>query len=165
VIVAGTHSEVGGGLKTRAFFWSNIFIITNMMQSGGKTERFWHRAVLVVSALLCLCVSDSAGPRLLPLPALSVPISIETCLLVRGACASRAPTQDRGPNAHIEMVVGSNYRVRDKHHHIQSATHAPRVSLQLQPTHLGRTTPIYAGLDFQTPSLSKPTGRAPPLFV
>lgn len=142
-----------------------IFITIMMKQASSKTGLFWSRAILVVGALLCLCVSDSAGPRLLPLPAPCVPLAFSAFLPNSGACASRTPSPNREPNTYLQMVASSHYRARDRHHQVQAATHAPESSYQLQPSNLATTPETYAPLNFRTTSLSIPTGRAPPRFA
>lgn len=133
-----------------------------MRQSDRTAARFWQRSILIVGALLCLCVSDSAGPRLRPLPSLSVPIAVSKYPLNRTACASEAPRRDREPSAYNKIVAGTQYRARERDDKVQPATHAPQTSLQLQTTNLAGLPAIYAPLNFKTPSLSLPMGRAPP---
>ena len=136
-----------------------------MNKARRKAKSLRHRAVLVIGALLCLCVSDSAGPRLVPLPALSVTLEARSFSPETGANASRIPTPTRGPNAYLQMVAASQYRSRDYHCHVQPATHAPQAFCQTQPGNLATTPDTYAPLIFKTATLSIPTGRAPPRFV
>ena len=125
---------------------------------------FLQRAILVVGALLCLCVSDSAGPRLFPLPTAGTntelgEFSFDGCSYVSGN-----PDQNREPNAYLQMVAASQYRARDCHHHGQQATHAPHGFCQPQPSSLTTTPDTYAPLSFKTKFHSIPTGRGPPRF-
>lgn len=135
-----------------------------MRQSRNKAGLFWHRAIVVAGALVCLCISDSAGPRLLPLPPTLI-VVVNSFSLASGPCASRIPGPNREPSPHFEMVARAQYRARDRHHQVQPATHAPQASLQLQPINLARTPVTYAPLDYNTVSLSIPSGRAPPRSV
>jgi len=139
-----------------------IFITTMMKQASSGAGLFWRRAILVVGALLSLCVSDSAGPRLLPLPAPSVPLAINGFSANSDTRTSPTPNPNREPNTYFQMVAGSQYRARDRHYHAQPATHAPEASVDLKPGRLTTTTETYAHLIFRTASLSIPTGRAPP---
>ncbi len=123
-----------------------------------------NRAILVVGALICLCLSDSAGPRLLPLPA-STLIAVNPFTLDSNLWTSRAPDPSSELNTHIEMVSGSQYRTRDRHHHVQPALHAPQISLQLHPTNLGGASESYAPLKSNSAALLIPPGRAPPRFA
>ena len=137
-----------------------------MKQPTSKIKYFSRRGIFVVGALLCLCVSDSAGPRLLPLPAPSVSATLATFSLDSGgARASRSPSPNKEPNAYLQMVAGSQYRGRDNQYHVQPATHAPQTSCQLQPNNLATTPETYAPLDFKSAPLSILAGRAPPRFV
>lgn len=137
---------------------------SHMMQARIRLRLVWRRAFLVVGVLLCLCVSDSAGPRLVPLPASPVDLSFEALPANGDDSFSRAPSPPKGPNAYIEMLVAGQYRARDRHQNTPTVTHAPAASLQLKSGTLESTRNTYAPLDFETASVSAPTGRAPPRF-
>jgi len=139
-----------------------IYITNIMRQSGNKAGLFRQRAILVIGALACLCVSDSAGPRLLPLPATTLIIADNSNSLISSPCASRIPGSSREPSPHFEMVTGSQYRARDRHHHVPIATHVRQASLQLRPINLAGIPVTYCPLNHNTVSLSIPKGRAPP---
>lgn len=139
-----------------------IFIITMIKQASSGAGLFWRRAILVVGALLSLCVSDSAGPRLLPLPAQGVPVAVNGFAANRDSRTSPTPNPNREPNTYFQMLAGSQYRARDRHRHVQPATHAPEASVDLKPSSSTTTTETYAHLIFWAASLSIPTGRAPP---
>lgn len=124
---------------------------------------YWQRTILVVAALVCLCVSDSAGPRLLPLPALA-PISARDFCSHVSDCTALVPSQKKKPCTYIEMVA-SQYRAREGDNHEQPATHNFQASLNLQPTNLARAAAVFAPLNVNTPSLSAPVVRGPPCFV
>lgn len=124
----------------------------------------WMRAILVVGGLLSLCISDSAGPRLLPLPLTTPTVATSSFYPNSNPHASRIPGPNREPTPHFEMV-GAQYRARDGHHQVQLATHAPQTSLQLQLVNLAGTPSTYAPLDYKALSLSIPSGRAPPQSV
>lgn len=136
-----------------------------MKQSSNKTALFWRRTIFVIGALFCLSVSDSAGPRLLPLPAPNATLTLEAFSPERGDWASRTPRPTREPTAYLQMVAGSYSRARDYNYHAQSVTHAPQAFCQLQPNNLVTSPETYASLNFKTAQLSIPIGRAPPRFL
>ena len=137
-----------------------------MKQVNKKPRLFWCRAILFAGTLLCLCVSDSAGLRLLPLPASNGPHDVELSLLASGVSTSRTPSPNKeSNNTYLQIVSGSQYRARDRHYNAQAATHAPATSRLLQPSDRAIIPETYAPLNFKTALLSKPKGRAPPRFV
>ncbi len=130
-----------------------------MKLAGIKSLFFWQRAILILGALGALCVSDSAGPRLLPLP--SPTITKETVSFFTADFASPVP-QSSERTAHMAMIAGVQYRPRDRQQHFQPATPTPEQSsyaplIEFQYIHrLQRITKPKAV------SLSIPLGRAPP---
>jgi hypothetical protein len=137
-----------------------------MKQVSNKPRLFWCRAILFAGTLLCLCVSDSAGLRLLPLPASNGSHDVKLSLRASGVSTSRTPSPNKeSNNTYLQMVSGSQYRARDRHYHAQAATHAPAASCLLQPNYRETTPETYAPLNFKTALLSTPKGRAPPRFV
>ena len=142
-----------------------ILITSRMKQTSSKIGLFWRRTFFVLGALLCLCVSDSAGLRLLPLPAPNVILTVQAFSPESADWASRTPSPNREPTAYLQMVAGSQYRARDYHYNAQPATHAPQTFCQLQPSNLANTPETYAPLNFKTAPLAIPTGRAPPRFA
>lgn len=135
-----------------------------MTQASKKSVLFSRRALLVFGALLCLCASDSAGPRLLPLPALNVTSTVRT-FSPDSTGASRRPSPNKEPNVYLQMVAGSQYRARDYQSDAQPATPALQASCQLQANALATAPETYASLKFKSAPLSIPAGRAPPRFV
>lgn len=136
-----------------------------MKLADRKSGLFWCRAILFVGTLLCLCISDSAGLRLLPLPDPGLRLAFSALPHESESCDSRIPSPNKAPKTYLQMVAGSQYRARDRHYHVQPATHAPVAFCQLQPSSLTTTPETYAPLSLGTPSLSIPTGRAPPRFA
>ena len=127
----------------------------------GKNLLLKGKAVLIIAVLLCLCASDSVGPRLLPLPNVSVvtAFSVSPSSLF---LASQAPGPTKEQNAYSEMLAGSQYRTRDRHSDDQVGTHAPQGALSSHPSNLARALVLYDSLSTKTPSPSVPSGRAPP---
>lgn len=136
-----------------------------MKQASYKPGLFWCRAIIFVGILGCLCVSDSAGLRLLPLPDSSGSLDVKLFSRVSSANVSRTPSPNSESNTYFQMVAGSQCRARDRHYHMQLATHAPEVSCQLQPNNLVATSETHTGGIFKTAPLSTLKGRAPPRFV
>lgn len=134
-----------------------------MKQARGKPSLFWCRPTLFVGLLLSLCASDSAGLRLLPLPAASGALDVD--LFQRLSGASRTPGPNREPSNYLQMVAGSQYRARVRHDQMQLATHAPETSCQLPPSNAAATCDIYARVISKTSApLAIHKGRAPPRF-
>lgn len=136
-----------------------------MKQASYKPGLFWCRAIVFVGILVCLCISDSAGLRLLPLPASSSFLDVNLFPRVGGADVSRTPSPNSESNTYLKMVSGSQYRARDGHYQLQLATHAPEVSCQLQPSNLVGTSETDSPVIFKPAPLSTPKGRAPPRFT
>ena len=129
-----------------------------------RSGNFWlkERALLIVWALFCLCVSDSAGPRLLPLPNLSE--SNFRIALNRGIATTRTPSPAKDQSPYIEMLAGSQYRTRD-YNNEQIATHSPQGDSQLCCPTLTSAPATYAPFKVRAPSLSISNGRAPPRLI
>ena len=146
----------------RTSFCSMIFITIIMKLAGKKPVLFWQRTLLVVGALLCLCVSDSAGPRLLPLPGNSSTFAVSVFPVGNCSSASQAPGPER-ESTYNKMVAGSHYRARERHNDVRSSTPAVQTFVQLPPANLASSPAIYAPFNFKSPSLLHSIGRAPPL--
>jgi len=136
------------------------------MKHGSKnTVSRSRRGILILVALFSLCVSDSAGPRLLPLPNISANIVSSTQALSTGSPSSRTPTPGREKNTYIEMLSASQYRARDRYQDSQTASCSFQPSLQLQSALLSNAPPVYTSVSIKNPSLSVPIGRAPPRSI
>lgn len=135
------------------------------MLTGRKRRLFWSRAILLGGALLCLCVSESSGLRLLPLPATGDTFKVQSLAAVSGDSASRTPTPNREPSPYLQMVTGSQYRARDRNYCVQVATHAPAAAYKLQSRGALTTPETYSPIKLTTGSRSIPAGRAPPRFA
>lgn len=120
---------------------------------------FCRRAILIIGALGTLCVSDSAGLRLLPLP--NPTVAEATVSFSAEDFASPAP-QSSGRTAHMAMIAGQQYRVRDRHQHIQPAILAPEQSANIPPIEIRCVRHLSATRKIKATSLSIPIGRAPP---
>jgi hypothetical protein len=134
-----------------------------MRLTGIKAGAIWQQTIVVIGALICLCASDSAGLRLLPLPALSA-LVVSSSSRDDNPGASQSPSRKNDGNTHIEMLA-SQYRSREGDNHEQPATHDFQASLHLQPTNLAGAAIVYAPLNANTPSLATPAVRGPPRFT
>ena len=127
-----------------------------------KVRRVGLRAILILVALGSLCVSDSAGPRLLPLP--TPPISEQRVVSPSGAFASPSGhSSERG--VYMEMVAGIQYRPRDRHQHEEPSTRAPEQSMLVPLIDIQRVNLLEQLPKPKPASLSRPKGRAPPRLV
>lgn len=120
-----------------------------------------QRGFVIGAALFCLCVSASVGPRLLPLPNLSMVGSSELALNTV-LSSSRTPGNTKEQNAHLPISAGSQYRTRDRHQQVQVGVHAPQTSLSLTSSIRTCVAPVYDAAHFKVPSLPVSSGRSPP---
>ena len=130
------------------FRWSKVFSLR-------------RRGFVIAGALFCLCVSASDGPRLLPLPNLSMVGSSELALNTAFS-SSRTPGNTKEQNAHLQISAGSQYRTRDRHQQAQVGTHAPQTLLSLTSSIKTCVAPVYHAAYFKIPSLPVSSGRSPP---
>ena len=135
-------------------------MITLIMKAAdNKSRLFWLRAILVLGAVGCLCVSDSAEPRLLPLPS---PTTAETKVLFSASDFASPVPQSSERTAHMAMIAGVQYRPRDRQQHVQPATPALEQSSYI-PLITFKTIHRLEGITKpKSVSLSLPIGRAPP---
>lgn len=130
-----------------------------MNLAGIKSLFLWQRALLILGALGSLCVSDSAGPRLLPLPN---PTTAEATVSFSAADFASPAPQSSERTAHMAMIAGQQYRVRDRHQHIQPAILAPEQSSNIPPTEAQCIAQVDDLPNPKAAFLSIPKGRAPP---
>lgn len=136
-----------------------------MKQAGFSIGMFSQRTAIVLVALFCLCVSDSAGPRLAPLPNPAVIVSPGRNMLPEAGCfgfSSQLPDQNKEPHAYLQIVGGSNYRNRDHHHDPQPVAQEPQAPYELQLTKLATTPRSYLPRSYKTAPPSVHKGRGPP---
>ena len=120
---------------------------------------FWRRAILILGALGSLCVSDSAGPRLLPLPN---PTTAEATVSFSTSDFASPVPQSSERTAHMAMIAGVQYRPRDRQQHIQPATPAPEQSSYIPLIEFHCIHRLEGITKPKAVSLSIPIGRAPP---
>jgi hypothetical protein len=124
------------------------------------------RAILIIGALLSLCLSDTVGPRLLPLPVSEI-VTVASAEVHQGTefAALSAPAPTKGASPRIEMAATAQNRAGADHKHGQVATHALRDVCYAPPgiilDGLGTYQPLYT----LSALVSRPPGRAPPLLV
>jgi hypothetical protein len=137
-----------------------------MRQYGTKAGRVKWRALLIIGALISLCLSDTVGPRLLPLPIseLATTASAEAWTGPELA-ASRTPPSSKGLGPRVDMAATSQNRAGADHRHAQVATHSPRGVLQAPAGIILGTLNAYKPLYSLSAQVSRPPGRAPPRLV
>jgi hypothetical protein len=137
-----------------------------MRQYDIKAGTVKWRALLIIGALISLCLSDTVGPRLLPLPV----SELVTTAPVEGQpgpepAASRTPAPTKGTSPRVEMAATAQTRAGADHKHVQVAAHTPRGVLQAPAVVILDTLNAYQPLYSLTAQVSRPQGRAPPRLV
>ena len=124
------------------------------------------RALLIIGALVSLCLSDTVGPRLLPLPVSEV-ITITSAEGQQATelSASSGPVPTKGVSPRVEMVATAQNRAGADHQHGQVATHALRGVFDAPPGIILDGLSVYQPLYSLSALASRPPGRAPPLLV
>ena len=119
------------------------------------------RALVVLGALLSLCVSDSVGPRLLPLPAASERTPVQG-QAYEFADASSAPTREHPAIVRVAMAAPARKQAHDVQH-TQHVTASAAQSL-IKPTNDARsfTQTTYSPVQATPVAVRRPSGRAPP---
>jgi len=132
---------------------------------SAKKSTLSVRALVVLGALLSLCVSDSVGPRLLPLPAVSERAHVQRQAF-EVADASSAPAREHPTVVRVAMTAPARKQAGDAQQHTQYVEASAAESL-VTPTDDARSltqttySPTYA-----TPAaITRPPGRAPPPSV
>jgi len=130
-----------------------------------KAEMAKLRALLILGALVSLCLSDSVGPRLMPLPVSEVVAASAGAKLCDEFAASRAPSSTKGLITRMEMAATAQNRASARHQQMQTATHAAQGMFEAPAVSILKIHGAYAPLfSFATPVL-RPPGRAPPRLV
>lgn len=120
------------------------------------------RAILIVGSLLSLCLSDSVGPRLLPLGD-GFPISItKAASSYDSAGASHAPAPKTERSTHIAMASASQYRSGEWQQESQSPISGPEFSLPHHLFTVSLTFEIDVLLRAHSDFASIASSRAPP---
>lgn len=137
-----------------------------MRQYGIKAGTVKWRALLIIGALISLCLSDTVGPRLLPLPV----SELITTAPVDGPpgpepAASRNPPSSKGLGPRVDIAATSQNRAGANHQHVQAASHTPQGVLQAPARIILDTLNNYQPLYSLTAQVSRPPGRAPPRLV
>ena len=119
------------------------------------------RALLIIGALISLCLSDSVGPRLLPLPALQrVTASTEARQSIEPA-GSPTPTPTKGLGPKVEMAAAPQNRAGAGDRQVQVATLALGGAFEAPGYTTLDVTAAYGPLLPFTALTSSPPGRAP----
>jgi hypothetical protein len=122
------------------------------------------RALLIIGALISLCLSDSVGPRLLPLP-ISEIVTTASAEGWQGfePTATHAPAPTKGANPRVEMAATPQNRAGVKH--VQVAAHTPKGMPEAPADIIVDALSAYQPLHRLTALASRPPGRAPPRLV
>ena len=136
-----------------------------MRQYGTKAGRIKWRALLIIGALISLCLSDTVGPRLLPLPV----TELATTAPAEGwpspeTTASRTPPSSKGLGSRVDMAASSQNRAGVDHKHMQEAAQSSSV-LQAPAGIILDTLNAYKPLYSLATQVSRPPGRGPPRLV
>lgn len=123
------------------------------------------RALLIIGALVSLCLSDSVGPRLMPLPVSEISTTSVERQQGIDPKASRAPTSTKGSKPWVEMASTAPNRAGARHKQVQPATHAPQNIFEAPPDIVQDDPAAYGPLFLFTASVSRPPGRGPPRLV
>jgi hypothetical protein len=123
------------------------------------------RALLIIGALISLCLSDTVGPRLLPLPVSEIVTAFAEGQPGIEPAASRAPSPTKNSSPRVEMAATAQNRAGADHKHVQAAVHAPRGVLEAPPPIILYALNAHQPLYSLTAQVSRPPGRAPPRLV
>jgi hypothetical protein len=123
-------------------------------------RRFDPRAFLVITALISLCVSINVGPRFLPLPKVTDGAAEEPQENQRDQ-ASRHPTPVASDSFRVPMMAQTQKRA-DKEPEPQPFATTLKDSFVLPNDARDVTEFSYSIPLLISPSVSQPSGRAPP---
>ena len=124
------------------------------------------RALLIISALVSLCLSDGVGPRLMPLPVSEAAISSAAEVRQSNApAASGVPSPVKVSSPRVEMAATAQNRAGDRHQQVQTATHAPQGIFKAPAVIILRVHGADGPLLTFTAPISRPPGRGPPRLV
>lgn len=159
--------DVAGALSTRGrrkgciLFHARV-IIFYMARAFTGRNIIAVRALFTLGALLSLCVSDTVGPRLLPLPA-----SAGHAPASRQAVENASPAPSEGASKVVRVVMAAPSRKQEGagHHSLHAIPHAGD-GLVTPPsvlrTFLQTTCPPSPA---SSAVVTRPPGRAPPPSV
>ena len=133
-----------------------------MSPKAGISQLVNVRAILVIAALVCLCVSSNVGLQFFPLPVV-VHCDNVIAQLDRGAHTSHAPEAE-AYSCRVPMMVQSKKRA-DKEPQSGSL-----IALSIAKSERQRDTHFAIEVDypvcfFASVSMTPPVGRAPPSLI
>ena len=132
------------------------------MASGtDKTRALSLRALVIFCALLSLCVSDTVGPRLLPLPG-AASASAAGRQAVEGADVTPAPSRGDSAVVRVAMAPPARKHAGAEHQPLHAVAHAAEglVTPPADARALVQTT--YSSVPASPAAVTRPPGRAPP---
>ncbi len=135
-----------------------------MISGTNRTRALSLRAFVVICALLSLCVSDTAGPRLLPLPG-----AVATAAADRQGLAASdvTPVPSRQDTAVVrEAMAPPTRKVAGGERHTLHITAGVAKALVSPPVGVPSSVrATFSPAPQSSAAVTRPPGRAPPLSV
>lgn len=122
------------------------------------------RVLITLGALLSLCVSDSVGPRLLPLPAASERAA-ERRQAFDAADVSHAPARECPAVVRVAMAAPARKQAGAEQQPLHVAAHAAEGLISPAPDAGPFAQTTYSPIHATTATATRPPGRAPPPSV
>lgn len=135
-----------------------------MTPATNKTRALSLRAFVVVCALLSLCVSDTVGPRLLPLPGALATTTADWRVL-EGTDVNPLPSRPETAVVREAMAPPARKEAGGERHtlHVTAGLARTLVRPPAEVPSSARTT--YSPAAQSSSALTRPPGRAPPPSV
>jgi hypothetical protein len=136
-----------------------------MASVSNKMSPLGLRALVVLGALLSLCVSDTVGPRLLPLPS-QVGQAAERRQSVGEPGCSSAPTSGHPEVVRVAMTAPARKQAGAEQHTTHVTAHAAATHVSApEPGALSSVQTTYSPTHAASANATRPRGRAPPLSL
>ncbi len=129
------------------------------MKISGLPDLRWH--FLVLSALFCLCVSDSVGPRLVPLPQPTEVLSAAVVPDISSHFFAFLPEQNRQPSRFVE-IAGPQFRSGDHYNHTHHDTELAKSGTDYVAVGCRRSRVLVPTISSASGVQLSPDDRAPP---
>ncbi len=121
------------------------------------------RALVIFCALLSLCVSDTVGPRLLPLPG-AVSVSAAVWQAVEGDDVTPAPWHGDSAAVRVAMAPPARKQAGAEHQPLHATAAHAAEGLVTPPADASAFIPTaYSSVPASPAAVTRPPGRAPPL--
>lgn len=134
-----------------------------MPSETNKKRVHSFRALLIFGALVALCVSDTVGPRLLPLP---VAAGHEAMDWQASEDADVTPAPSPGDSLVVRVaMVAPTRKLADGEHHLHITAHAAAGHIKPPGSARPFVKATYSPAPASSAVVSRPPGRAPPPSV